>query len=228
MNSQLALDLVGIQLFAETEGPRIVDPIIESRIPGELRPQQAIVQRFIVSLFPDLCERLLEQVQAQREAWNRPSLSQELTSSRTTDSGFNSEDSQAPTRVPTDMDRASTASLQTSQHMPNGTSQLEERSERPPQDIGGHGNEGLNGSSYPYTSGLPHELPQLDMTIPSAAQQGLQSHEAFTLSDPALDAIHDEEAFQFSDVDWNQILQGNCEPFPGADWDLELTSFPLP
>lgn len=92
MNSQLAPDLVGIQLFAETEGPRIVDPIIESRIPDELRPQQTVVQSFIVSLLPDLCERLLEQVQARRDAGNRPPFPQELPLSRTTDSGFHNED----------------------------------------------------------------------------------------------------------------------------------------
>ena len=229
MNSQLAVDLVGIHLFAEIEGPRLVNPIIESRIPEELRPQQSLVQAFIGSLFPELCERLLEQVQSQRETWNRPPASQDLISSRTTDSGLGSSDSEVPNQVSSSGNAASTIELQSSQHLSDCPGDSTELHVSPqPRNIitSGHGQH--NPEDIPNSASNSNELrgiPQPEMTTGADfAQHGIQADGAFNESEFVFDDLFNPVSSHFN-PDWEDIYQKNYNPAIAGDWNFASGEF---
>jgi len=216
-------------LFAEIEGPRLANEIIESRIPEELRPQQALVQAFIGSLFPELCERLLELIQSQRETWNRPPSSQDLTSSRTTDSGLGSSDSEVSNQASNDGNAASTIERQRLQQLPDGPVDSTELHGSPQsRTIVTSGHEQHDPEDIPNSAHNSNELrgvqqPEIT-TDASFAQHGIQADGAFIEPEFAFDSLFAAGNSLIS-PDWEDIYHKNYDPTAGGDWNFPSGDF---
>jgi hypothetical protein len=81
LNPMLSGELLALQSFIETTGPRLVGEHIEVELPENLRPQERDIREFVESLVPDVFEQLLEQFHGSFESNNTHRHNAEQSSS---------------------------------------------------------------------------------------------------------------------------------------------------